>query len=96
MMTAGPWTQPPWQAMPSMKFSGSIPLDIFSRAILHSSMPEQGRVLASALLPISLRAWPTAAATPPLAAKLRPKPLAWSRVASGILDTSISLAASME
>ena len=72
LMTPGPWTQPPMQAIPSMKFSGSTPLDIFSRASLHSSMPLHATVLASTELPRSLRPWATAAATPPPAAKARP------------------------
>ena len=56
---AGPPMQPLSQAMPSMKFSLSLPLEAFRSAVLQSARPLQDtafRVNCSSVTPCSLSA----------------------------------------
>ena len=71
---AGPPMQPFSHAMPSMKFSWSLPFDAFSSAVLQSAMPLQEIAFRSkSALPCSFSAYSTAVARPPQRANTRPK-----------------------
>lgn len=70
-----PWTQPPSQAIPSMKFPSKRPRLYFSSAALHWSIPLHMTALRSNCsfsIPFSCNTLATAWETPPLRAKLRP------------------------
>ena len=62
---AGPLTQPPTHAIPSIKSSGSLPTFRSISAFLHSSAPLQVFTFRSTSLLASLNVSRTAAVTPP-------------------------------
>ena len=68
----GPPTQPPSHAIPSMKFSGSLPAFMRRSAFLHSAAPFALQTLQSTSSPFSFMLSITAAVTPPEFAKRLP------------------------